>query len=288
MKTLVIGIETDDPDAPFGVPGLVHLPQFRNEGIRGVLVPGPEMTLGFPWQSFVAGRVVAASGHAPGGGSPGPMLWHALDEGNTRIDPILIGLAADRVTGPGSDHPDDRDRNGDRSRSGRAIEPDAQIARTRSRFGSLRRCMATSPWNLAMLIDAIPAPPAIRTGQDRVAARWLALDQELGETLDQLVAQEIDLSVLLVVLRDADPEGGTKLDPSPPGNFSLTSTKGLPPGELRGASLIDLTPALVALAGRATPGEWLGRPLTIDQLPPDASEDQEAVFDRLRGLGYLA
>lgn len=285
MKTLILGLEVDDPEVLFNVPGLVHLQGLWEEGIRGVLVSEPRLSPDSRWRSLLAGRILDASEQA----SPGPMIWDALDGHGAPIDPILVGMRADGT------FTSERGRQGDPVRddgtSSSTMEPgsEGRAARIRSLFRDLRGRMASRPWNLAMLVDAIPAPGL--GGAHTIVDCAVALDHELAGTLDQVNSDGIELSVLMVALRGARSDGQeSELGSRPMGSFVLNSTRGLPAGELQGVGIIDLAPMLLALSDRSIPPEWQGRSGMLETLSSGDSDDddQEAVLDRLRGLGYLA
>ncbi|WP_152049727.1 hypothetical protein [Tautonia marina] len=118
---------------------------------------------------------------------------------------------------------------------------------------------------------------------------WLVnFDIELGRTLDYLLGSNGEVTILLVVL--GRPLGDDAVDTE--GKFStrafvMSSSRGLPAGRIEGARLIDLAPTLLKLAGKPIPVSLPGTPLELDLMSPRCDEDEQAVLERLRGLGYL-
>jgi len=81
------------------------------------------------------------------------------------------------------------------------------------------------------------------------------------------------------------PDPARRWGPSPHGAFLLASSQGSAPGALTGARLIDLAPTLLEIAALERPEGLPGTPLGADRPGP---ADEQAVLDRLRGLGYIS
>lgn len=139
------------------------------------------------------------------------------------------------------------------------------------RLASLATQLEGASWSFARVIDATPAQLGAASGD------WLpGLDARLGPLLEQLG----EAATVLILAHDG-----------PAAGFVLAATGRGTPGELSGVRLVDLAPMLLALAGRPVPASMTGRaPDSVtagpDATPPDL-DDEQAVLDRLRGLGYL-
>ena len=107
----------------------------------------------------------------------------------------------------------------------------------------------------------------------------LVLDDQIGRVLEMLD----DQTALLVV--------GVPPQNTDSGFFLLAGPNCPINGEFRNASLADLAPTLLDLAGRSIPDGLPGRSLVAGlekRLPNEVSADHERiVLDRLAGLGYV-
>lgn len=89
---------------------------------------------------------------------------------------------------------------------------------------------------------------------------------------------------------DDGPDDG---DPSQQGAFIIAAPQVYPQGMVEGVHLLDIAPTLLELGGHDRPPSMRGRslPLTTAPNPPgrlgSSAEDEMAVRERLRGLGYI-
>lgn len=78
------------------------------------------------------------------------------------------------------------------------------------------------------------------------------------------------------------------------GAFILASPNNRLRGEVEGAHLLDMAPTLLELAGHDIPSSMQGRSLVAGQgtaqghKPPLSADGEDAIRERLRGLGYLS
>jgi arylsulfatase A-like enzyme len=116
-----------------------------------------------------------------------------------------------------------------------------------------------------------------------------SFDDELRRTLEHLLERGDEVTILLVVLETPLEAKGDERDrPTRSGAFVISSSRGLPAGEIEGARWSDLAPTLLKLAGKPIPDGLAGMPLELEGMVPRVEEDEQAVLERLRGLGYLS
>jgi hypothetical protein len=273
MRVLILGLQGADPALlTRDDDRLPTLRALRGLGPSGVVHPDPATGPEGAWATLVAGRPAGGCELGRGEAPPPPLLWDALGEEAGPAEPVLVGLPLER--------PPEPEPGVGGGEVARAIE------RARGRFAALRGSIAGRPWAVAMLLEAAPPPTPGAAGEGGPDAdAWAAaLDEELGRTLEEAMATETDLCVLLV----AWPNSPSREQPTGAGAFLLASSAGLPAGAIEGARLVDLAPTILALAGRAAPDEMHGRPLQPARFMPDPFDDEQAVRLRLQGLGYLA
>lgn len=153
---------------------------------------------------------------------------------------------------------------------------------------------------------------------DHLVDRLSALFDEHGQPLVAAVvrpaeldqATSADVADLLVCFRELSWRAASEVGASgrvarshedgydeaanvPVGSFILVAPNSPLEGEIEGVRLVDLAPTLLELAGQAVPAAMTGRSLVRglalerqpeDDLDPNA---EQAIRDRLRGLGYI-
>ncbi|RUL83882.1 hypothetical protein [Tautonia sociabilis] len=147
------------------------------------------------------------------------------------------------------------------------------IAESEARLAEFSRRLAEAPWSFARLIDNAPALLQA-SGAEGAIDSWIRrLDDALAPMLERLG----DSGTVLIASRGVADSAAV-----------LATTGGGPGGEIPGLRLVDLAPMLLALAGRPIPPSMTGR---APDAPPgpsgDEPDDEQAVRDRLQGLGYL-
>ena len=142
------------------------------------------------------------------------------------------------------------------------------------RFLALRHLMMTRDWDYAQLVDDTPARLSRPGGDDPVGPWYEAIDDWLALVLDPPPTGE--LAVLLVF----------SPGPDAPGAFVLASSSGIGPGPVDNVRPEDLAPTLLDLARQPAPAGMTGR--AFDLSSPISEDEELAVIERLRGLGYLS
>jgi hypothetical protein len=290
MRVLIVGLQGVEPTLLLENDRLSHVQELLKHGISGVIHSDPGLDPVEVWPTLVAGRSLNASVVGRGGFPPRPLIWDAIGTEAEPVKPILVNLPFDHSHSPETGIGNTINRSISSGSLDRGDAPESSLEPTRERFRLLREFIAKRPWTVAMLREMVHL--SRQTG-DSAEEHSTAFDEELGRTLEQVIAQESDLCVLLLAWHGTpseNPLAGTGADvgSDPAGSFVLTSSKGFPSGVIDGARLIDLAPTIIALAGRAIPPEMQGRPLQLERINLDLSEEELAVRDRLQGLGYLA
>lgn len=260
MRRVVIGVEGIEPDQILNHPRLIHVKMLVEEGVSGHLLVERHEGLSTLWSAF----------------SPKQERRPTPSSVGADVEPFQIGdddgLWIDQRT----------------TSEGRPRDASDSGSRVRSHFEELRQRMGCEPWSQAGICLGFPGPSK-DAAEDQTSERWLVdFDDELGRTLEHLIGSIGEVTILLVVL--GRPLGDGSVDTvgeSPTGAFVMTSSRGLPAGRIEGARLIDLAPTLLKLAGSLIPDDLPGTPLELDQVAPRGDEDEQAVLERLRGLGYL-
>jgi predicted AlkP superfamily phosphohydrolase/phosphomutase len=105
---------------------------------------------------------------------------------------------------------------------------------------------------------------------------YLSLDEQIGGLMEALD----DQTVLLLL------SVGT---PSHPGFFVLVSPNCPMSGEHDGATVLDLAPTVLDLAGYEIPSSMQGRSLVagMEKRVPSKEDHEKILYDRLAGLGYV-
>ncbi|MEW4567827.1 hypothetical protein AB1L88_08160 [Tautonia sp. JC769] len=127
--------------------------------------------------------------------------------------------------------------------------------------------------------------------EDGAIDPWLArIDEVLHQAVELLLDRGEEVTILVVVLdRPSEADASERDDWGGGGGFVMTSSRGLPAGEIPDAvRLIDLAATLLKLAGRPIPEQLGGAPIALETLVSRVENDERAVLERLRGLGYLS
>lgn len=116
--------------------------------------------------------------------------------------------------------------------------------------------------------------------QNTIPDYYLWLDEQIGAVLELL---DSETAVLVV---------STHGNHAQPGVFILAAPNCPLSGEYDGASLLDMSPTLLDLAGYAIPKSMQGHSLVagMEKKGPGGSQNSEAeklIHDRLAGLGYI-
>ena len=263
MRTLIIGIEHPFPRRLIEDDRLTSVRSLMESGWHGRIVELGSLDRASLWRTVISG--VSDGGNARGtaiedDSDATPTLPTLL--GTVGVDPLLIDAA--RI-GPVSDPHDKTDRY-------------RLLSMSRQRFKGLQERLETLPWTYAQLFDDGPARLLDLTGSEAVDDWGAMLNEALAAILDRL---DDELSILLLAV-PGPIEGGPV---RPEGAFVLASSRGVPAGHVEEARLVDFAPTLMLLAGREVPDTFEGLPIGVRG--GGRIDDEAAVLERLRGLGYI-
>lgn len=147
-----------------------------------------------------------------------------------------------------------------------------------ARFQKLRDSMNDARRQFLLIVD-----DRVADGSDQLSR----IDSEISETIQHLSEHDGETLFLIVSRFDRKFRASEPCsEVTPIGSFLLLSSLGTVQGKSREARIEDLAPTLLSLAGRQVPMTMSGRPIVWD-LPRTIDEDR-AVQERLKGLGYLS
>ena len=189
--------------------------------------------------------------------------------------------------------------------------PERIRAMSQAQFGVVRHLMQSRPWNYLQLVDIglnqlrdclfkNHQPASDESGADGVYLETLRtyyrhIDNEIGKILELLDDETVVLVVsphhhdthdAAIGLQDGD-------DRSELGAFILAGPTRTLRGEIGGATLQDIAPTLLDLAGLEVPPTMQGKSLVLpdshdsDRTARPHLDDEQLLRERLSGLGYI-
>jgi len=142
-------------------------------------------------------------------------------------------------------------------------------------FADLKQKLTQNGESVCFIDRGLESAPDLEDDA-RASNYYLSFDEQIGSLMEAL-----DDQTLLLLLS----VGGA----SQPGFFVLVSPNCPLSGEHDGATVLDLAPTVLDLAGCEIPSSMQGRSLVagMEKRVPTAEDHEKIIYDRLAGLGYV-
>lgn len=265
MKICVIGLDSAAPEVIFQDERLTNLRRLMDVGLYGILPSITSLASGSAWQCMLASQNTISAGSQS--------LGQILSQQNKHS--VIAELPASSTHGPA---------NQERAFFQQNLEL------SREQWQEVNRLLTTKEWDsfqfidfgLARLLEKASEPArADENGESESAASDYhgLLDEQIG-----LLMEGIDGQTILLVA-----SAGSRHVPEQPGFFLMAAPNCPISGEFEGATLLDLAPTLLDLAGYEIPTTMQGRSLVagMQKLVPGEEDQEKIIYDRLAGLGYV-
>jgi predicted AlkP superfamily phosphohydrolase/phosphomutase len=262
MKICIIGLDNATPEVIFQDERLTNLRRLMDVGLYGVVPSIRSATGGWAWQCMLASQnAISADSQS---------LWQILagHGKNCLLAASPKHLSADQ--GESLSH--------------------QNLDLSREQWQEANRCLTTQEWDafqfidfgLTRLVEQASQPDAAAGDGDTegvVSDYYAWIDEQIGMLMELMD----DQTILLVA------SAGSQQLPTQPGLFLLAAPNCPISGEYDGATLLDLAPTLLDLAGYQVPTTMQGRSLVagMDKLVPGEEDQEKIIYDRLAGLGYV-
>ena len=274
MRICVIGLDGLSLELIFCDERLVNLRRLLDAGLFGKLASPPHATPALAWISFATSRDPRSFGtNAPATGTDlssvgdppqPPAIWDLFTQQGKNS--IIVGVlpSASRQSSIAADE-----------------SFDAILRTSREQWEAAHRRMSQEPWDCFQFVDS--ALQRAQCEPTALADYCLWLDAQIGLVLERVDEHTI---FLLVSIRGAEHSADET-----EGMFALAAANCPLNGEYEGATLLDLAPTLLDLAGYDIPSAMQGRSLVagMEKKSSDADGDdnERLLRDRLAGLGYI-
>jgi predicted AlkP superfamily phosphohydrolase/phosphomutase len=320
MKICVLGLDSATPALTFEDERLVNIRRLMELGVYGelqeVIPPGPMSGWALAASQDPASlRIDSLHDHshdlAARSSVNGPFLWDQVAAAGKQA--LLTGLPP--ILAPQPDH-----STGliwlplpDAGAAGSTPEElrDHIFDTSRQHWDTARHLLREQQWDYLHFVDVNldrlqrafwanfePHHPRYQPGNPYhsvIPDYYLWLDEQIGSVLELL---DTETALLLVSTNGMQPLAGnpanaeTKETNAPGGHglFILTAPNCPLSGLYEGASVLDMAPTLLDLAGYEIPPSMQGRSLVkgMEKKRQDAGSDSEQIImDRLAGLGYV-
>jgi predicted AlkP superfamily phosphohydrolase/phosphomutase len=253
MKICVIGLDSATPEVVFQDERLTNLRRLMDAGLFGLLQGPvlPESSSG--WQRMLTSQDQVSV--------DAPSIWQYL--GHQGKKTVVLEFPAKAENGLGSPE---------------VSLPEQLLDSSRTQWQEAIRSVTSEEWDGFQFVDfGLSCIQAGNLGDAVSLEYYLWLDEQIGAVMETMD----DQTILLVVSTGA-PAGQ-------PGFFLLAAPNCPLSGEHEGATVLDIAPTLLDLAGYEIPVSMQGRSLVagMEKLVPGNEDHEKIIYDRLAGLGYV-
>jgi predicted AlkP superfamily phosphohydrolase/phosphomutase len=252
MKICVIGLDSATPKIVFQDERLTNLRRLMDAGLFGLLKAPAVPASGSDWQCLLTSQ-------APGADNA-QSIWQNLAQQGKKT--VVLEFPPEVMSGPGKQG---------------SSQPEQLVDTSRAQWQEAVQALTTEEWDGFQFVDCgLSRIHAANLGEGVTADYYLWLDEQLGAVMETMD----DQTILLVVATGAQEQAGCFLLAAP--NCPLL-------GEHEGATLLDIAPTLLDLAGYEIPASMQGRSLVagMEKLVPGNEDHEKIIYDRLAGLGYV-
>lgn len=253
MKICVIGLDSATPEVVFQDERLTNLRRLMDAGVFGLLENPALRAPSSAWQCLLASQVSVSS--------EGQSIWQYLADQNQKT--VIVKSLPDVAKGSGTQE---------------NSLPEPLLDSSRLQWQEAVRTLTSEEWDGLQFVDS--GLSLIQAGNfgDAVGSEYyLWIDEQIGAVMESMD----DQTVLLVV--------STGIQAEQPGFFLLAAPNCPLSGEHEHATLVDIAPTLLDLAGYEIPTSMQGRSLVagMEKLVPGNKNHEKIIYDRLAGLGYV-